>query len=285
MNSKIVRLTLDYLWRTSVVLSAVLLLASGEAVAQGAGSAEAMLEQAADHFANWRLAEAEEAYEQALRLNPSDPQVLAASALYERFEGDYGEALRLQQQAVELEPENPVHRFQLGITHKYMRNYEAATTALQSAIALAPTLISGRANLAIVTIARGNHIQALRHLQVAEQLARQQFEDNIPHWRLAQMAYAYSQLGRRQDVLRLFNELEQSEDPVSDVAWAMTYMAVGDYEEALGRLTTAIEEQEESDDFRQLLGDMVANTYSDPALDGPQFKAVLDGIWAGTEPD
>ncbi len=278
MNSKFLRMTLDYLWRTSVVLSGVLLLATGEVVAQRAGSAEAMLEQAADHFSNWRLAEAEQAYEQALRLGPSDPQILAAFALFNRFRGEYSAAMRMQQQAVELEPDSPAHHFQLGITHKYTRNYDAAATALRNAIGLDPTLISGHSNLAIVAIARGNRAQALRHLQVAEQLARQQFEGDVPDWRLAQMAYAYAQLGRREDVLRFLNEFEQREDPVSGIAWAMTYMAVGDYGQALDRLTTVVEERERSAGMRQLLGDIAANTYSDPALEGPRFQEVLSRV-------
>jgi tetratricopeptide (TPR) repeat protein len=156
-------------------------------------------------------------------------------------------------------------------------------TALRRSVALAPALVSGYSNLAITATAQGDHAQALRYLQVAEHTARQQFAEAMPDWRLAQMAYAYAQLGHREDVIRLADELERQRPPASDVAWAMTYMALGDYVQGLARLAAVIEQRQGAvGGVRQLLGDIAANTYSDPVLEGPGFQEALRALWGGT---
>ena len=67
------------------------------------------------------------------------------------------------------------------------------------------------------------------------------------------------------------------EDPVSNGWWARTYIGVGDFEQALERLTLAVQQRE--------LGDIVpltvlaANPWDIPELDEPEFRNLLDGLW------
>ena len=237
-----------------------------------------LLKQAGEHMANWRWADAEQAYEKALQVAPNNAAVLSQNALFKRFMGEYAESVRLQRRAVELDPKTATQHFQLGISYRYARDYQAATAAFRTAIGLDPDIGNPHAILAITAISRGDELQAVRHLQIAERL----FGEEIPDWRTAQLAYAYAQLGRRQDVQRLVTRLEQRRTQVSNVAWAVAYVALGDYAQALQRLEMVVKQQERTAGVRQLLGEIAANTYDDPALDGPRFQEVLRRVWDGS---
>ena len=58
-------------------------------------------------------------------------------------------------------------------------------------------------------------------------------------------------------------------------------LALGDYEEAFERFEAAIDDPAANGGISlQLLADIAANTYSDPALDGPRFQELLSRMWA-----
>jgi len=251
------------------------LLASGLVSAQGSRT-EALIEEAQAHRNALRADEAEEALERARQMSPDDPDVLSAFGSLRRYTRDYAESVRFNQSALKLAPDNADHLYQLGISLRYVGDLDAAAVLFRRAIALAPADGGANAQLAFTEIVRGNRDQAVRQLQVAEHL----FGENITDWRLAQLAFAYAQLGRRNDVQRLFSAVEEKEDPIDDAVWAMAYIALGDYEEAFERFEAAIDDPAANGGITlQLLADIAANAYSDPALDGPRFQELLSRMW------
>ncbi len=268
----------SYVWGAITLLSGIALLASGSASAQGSRT-DALIEEAVAHWAALRADETEETLERARQMSPDDPAVLSVIGTLRRYTGDYAESVRLHKKALDLDPENVAQIYQLGITLRYARDLDGSVVAFKNAIALNPAAANAHAQLAFTEIVRGNRDQAVRQLQVAEQL----FGEDIPAWRLAQMAFAHAQLGRRNDVMRLFSALEEKEDPVDDAVWAMAYLAVGDYGEALERIQAATDDPGANGGITvQILAQIAANEYRDPALEGPSFQEAFRGMWATT---
>ena len=112
----------------------------------------------------------------------------------------------------------------------------------------------------------------MRHIEIVAQL-------NPGTGRFAQLAAAYSQMGRDEDARRMFLKFEESaaENPVGDAWWARAYIGIGDYEQALQRLETAVEERGLTD--LAPLSVLVANPWGNPELDALEFRALLDGLW------
>jgi tetratricopeptide (TPR) repeat protein len=263
-----------YICGAITLLIGIALLASGSVYAQRTSSVEAALEEAGDHRGQFRVAEAEAAYQRAFDISPDDPSVTAAYGNFKRTLGEHAQAIRLLRRAGELGADNLSLLYQLGITYRYAKDYDAAARVHQRYIGLNPTAANGRLQLAYTEIVRGNRGEALRLLQVAEQI----YGDGVDNWRTAQLAFNYAQLGRRQDVIRLFDRLEEMET-VSQAAWAMAYIALGDYEQALQRIESAVSNPETIGGATNILYQLAANPFDDPALGGPPFQEAFNPLW------
>jgi len=234
------------------------------------GIAQAAL--AVPHYVNWRGAEAEQAFQRALDLNPNDVDVLVLYGRFKRYRGEFDEATRLLRRAVELDPNSRSNLHQVAITYRQAGDWEAAAAAYMDLLNPGPASTGQYAGSATVEAVRGNHAEAVRQLQIAERLEPNSF-------RLSQMVHVYALAGRPDEAMRLFADLEQlaSEDPVGDANWVRAYMGVDDYEGALRRLESAIRNRSPTD--LAALAGIAANPWGDPELEKPAFRALLDELW------
>ncbi len=225
------------------------------------------------HQAHWRWAEAEQAFEQALSLSPNDAAFLSEYSRTKRYRGEYDVSIEAGRRATELDPQSAQSHYQLGISYRYARNYDAAVEAFRDVIELEPSSSGGHAWLAYSEISRGNWVDGTRELELAEQL----YGERILSIRISQLATAYAQLGRRDDVERLFAALEARAEssPVNAALWALMYIALEDYDQALEWLAVAVDD--EAPDLVPL-GEIKANPYADPVLDEPRFQDLRDRI-------
>ena len=231
--------------------------------------------------ATGQWAQAQEAFEEAYDLGPNDADILFNYALLRRELGQYNEALVLNERAVQLNPSDPGLLFQLGASYKTVRNYPAAAAAAREAITLNPTPIQYHVLLGQMEAARGNLAEALRELEIARQL-------ELTPIRFVQMAIAYWQLDRQEDVSSLVDELEQIHDqtPLNDAVWAMAYLALGDHEQALVRLENAVNLQFLAgnfsfNSFRIPFNEIKSNYWGDPVLDeDARFVDLRERIFA-----
>ncbi|MCZ6761163.1 MAG: tetratricopeptide repeat protein, partial [Gemmatimonadetes bacterium] len=239
------------------------------------GSAHAAL--ANIHTANWRGVAAREAFERALQYSPNDANLLTEYARLKRYRGEYAEAIGLMQRAVELDPNNPNRLLNLGVAYRYARDYGSAAATFRRGLELAPAVITLHINLARAEVALGNSSEALRQLSLIETLFG---EDRPNTLRLTQMAVTYSQAGRSDQAMRLFNELEERalEEPVGEASWVRANIAIGDYEQALQYLESAIRERVPTD--VGTLAELAANAIGDPALEtDPRFQELFSRLW------
>ena len=224
------------------------------------------------HAANWRWAEAQQAFEKIYQLNPNNTEILWAYGNFTRDIGSYDESVRLLERATELDPS--VSTYQLGISYRYARNSIAAAEIFRELIELEPAVPIFHMQLAFTEIVLGDRDEGLRELQTTEQL----WIGRIPTDRIVQLVLAYAQLDRRQDVERLVTEFEDraNENPVGNAQWAAIYIALGDYEQAFERLEAMLGDP--AGEFR--FGQIKLNDYRDPVLDELEWQALRDRIGA-----
>ena len=110
-------------------------------------------------------AEALDAYEQALRLDPQCVKALvnAGTLLYDQ--GELAKAVDFFGRAVALEPANALAQFNLGSVLEEIGKLEAARNHLRRAVSLDPSYSDAHYNLAFVCEKLGAHGEARRHWQ------------------------------------------------------------------------------------------------------------------------
>ena len=236
------------------------------------------IEEADHHRKNLRLAEAEVAYQRASTHSPDDPTVLVRYASFKRTLGEYDEAIRLLQRAEESIANGGVLiggpaylQLTWGIT--YYRtgiDYERAAAIFRNFIEEYPDAAPYHSHLAFSEIGRGNQAEALRNLQIAEEL----FGDRLNSYRGATLALGYAKLGRPEDVMRLFGRLQEMES-VSQAAWSAAYIALGDHDQALQHFETAITSPESISGATNVLYFLADNPFDDPALQDARFQELF----------
>lgn len=233
---------------------------------------------AVPHSVHWRGSEAERLFQRAIELSPKDVTILSLYGRFKRFRGEYDESIRLLRAAVELDPNNLQSRNFLAQSYRQSGNWETASMVYSDLLERAGTHSGGMgrsvyAGAAEVEAILGNDSQAIALLRVAERL------ESLGAYRLAQMAHTYSLAGERDDAMRLFAQFEReaSENRVSDAVWVRAFIAIDNYEQALQRLESAVQ--------NRVLGDLAAlagiraNPWRDPELDSPAFRTLVSNLW------
>ena len=110
-------------------------------------------------------AEAIDAYEQALRLDPQRVKALVNSGTLLYDQGELARAVEFFRRAVALEPANALAQFNLGSVLEEIGELEAARNHLRRAVSLDPSYSDAHYNLAFVCERLGAHGEARRHWQ------------------------------------------------------------------------------------------------------------------------
>jgi len=228
------------------------------------------------HWAHWRGAEAERAFQQTLENSPNDVNLMTQYGEFKVRRGEYAEAIRVLRRAVELDPNNTYPLGELSQAYDYYGDRDAAADLTQELLSLEPEQL-GNMGYNVVTARseaiHGNTAEALARLKAAEDLGT----DRV--YRFAQMALVYSILGHADEAARLFAEFEERaiQEGIGNGWWAYAYVAVGDYENALQRIESAFDERVTVD--QTPLFSLASNMWRDPELDTPRFRELLDNLW------
>jgi len=231
------------------------------------------------HSLYGRITEARRDYERAYRLSPNDPTLLQRYATFLSARGEHTEAVQLTQRAVELNPNFPGLRHRLGWMLFAAGDVDAALTAYQRSLDMNPRQPQPSFGIGVIEVIRGNDAEALRALRIAEEFSKR--GGFTSPGRLAGIAYMYSRLTYPTEAERLFLELQDMADElrIGESSWAMAYMALGDYEEALNRLQSLANSArpDEGSNVLQAMN-LLANRWNDPILEEPEFVEVLERL-------
>ena len=193
-------------------------------------------------------------------------------ANFKRARGERDDSIRLHQRAIELDPNSWLPLFQLGVTYHDFGDWDAAAATFQNVLSRYPADVRSNALLGRVEALRGNATEAVRLLQLAEQLGP-------PLFHLVRMVHAYALAGRPEEARRIFTEFEEraTAEGIGDAWWASAYIAVGDYGQARQRLESAVNARLAIDQTALIA--LASNSWRDPELDKPEFRELLDSLW------
>jgi TolB-like protein len=192
--------------------------------------------------------------------------------------GKEAEALAIGERNAELDPNDAAAHIGLGVIYAYAGNRAASVRSLNRALELTAVNPLPRAWLAYNAIVSRDNDAALAEVQLLERVLGS--EPALVF--LPELAYAYSRVGRTDDVARIFAEIE-ARARTTDVGagtWAMAYLALGDEDEALRYLeagATKAANHEPDQGYVQLMN-LRMNFLEDPRLEEPRFAEVLSRI-------
>lgn len=115
-----------------------------------------------------RRAEAKQAYQRAMLLEPSDPDgFLNLAALIHREHGQFKKAVLLCRQAISLAPPSSKGWVLLGCIYQSRSMWDMAEQCQRKALLLEPGLTEAHQNLGLICAARNRHDQAVEHFKQA----------------------------------------------------------------------------------------------------------------------
>ena len=231
----------------------------------------------------WRWTQAEAEYARAYALSPNDPDVLLYYAQFKTFSGDYDAALPMADRVVDLNPTLPDldstgsgSLYSVWLAHVYAGNTEKAIEHLREHLELHPRQLPARLSLGFMLARRGDYTAAEEAFDYVERLTTALGGRTNQ----ANLAYGYARIGRPEKAKRLFEEIERLEGPVSDAAWAVAHLAIGDRARSLERLDRAIETIERREPVSGWFNLMLLkhNLTGDPELEQGDFKMRRDQL-------
>jgi TolB-like protein len=222
---------------------------------------------------NWHWTAAAAMFERA-----SNQELLGYFSWFLSWSGQRARAIEVQRHVVDLDPNNWSGPWMLGIVLLYDGQTDAAATAFRRGIELAPPLSLQHSWLAQAEIVRGNNAEAQRELALAETM----LGGNRALISLVDLLYGYSRLGMRDEVARLYAEIEplaQQQD-IGTGGWAAVYLGIGDQEKALEQLRLGVQRARDHviDQGFFTLMNIRMNVTRDPVLDQPEFAALREQL-------
>jgi TolB-like protein/class 3 adenylate cyclase/Tfp pilus assembly protein PilF len=189
---------------------------------------------AVHEFYDWDWDGAEAEFRRALDLDPSDATANFWYAMH-RMSLKEKDALEHIERARELDPLSSIIGTGMGIILLNTRQYDRSIETLRETIELDPSFGFAQVFLVRAYAAKGMHPEAV---EVAERLAR---TDSGSRSRLA-LAEAYAGAGRREDALRILEEIRGS--AIYPLSVAYVYAALGEADAAFDWLEKAYERRQ-----------------------------------------
>ena len=209
----------------------------------------------------WRWTAARAEYEKSIDLSPNDASAHLAMAYWLLCRGKTDEALSESERARQLDP--------FGVSGKtngwilfHARRYDEAARELRSVPPEHPDYASAQFDLGFVLIAQGNFREAVDVLERTVALTR-----GAPGV-TAMLIHAYARAGRRDDALRLLNEMKEKRRTsyVPAGAFVNAYAGFEDREQTFYWLERAYEEHS------NILQFIETHPHFDFIRDDPRFK-------------
>ena len=147
-----------------------------------------------------------------------------------------------------------------------MGDCDDALTACRKLLSLRPDFSLAHQLHGLVMLSEGDEAKALESLRLSEELG---YCASV--YAIAQTGFAYRILGHREDAQRIFEHIEAlaREYVLTDAAWALAYLAVGDLGKALRSLNRAADRGGAGEDISTAT--IRFNLLSAPVLEQPEF--------------
>ncbi len=227
----------------------------------------------------WYWNAAVEEYLKAVDAMPNDLSARQGLAWSLGWLGRHEEAIEQAQLGIDLNPLNANALYYIAPVYAYAGDYDSAIEVMRRAQQLIPSNPVVQAWLGFMETARRNTDAAILELRRAEKM----LGNNPSTVFLPEFAHAYSLLGLRQDVDRIYATLMErakSDDSLGSGTWAQTYLAIGDYDRALEWLEVIATKAQNHiiDEATINVLHLKMNYMNDPVLRQPRFVEVFSRI-------
>jgi tetratricopeptide (TPR) repeat protein len=214
-----------------------------------------------------------ECFERALALSPNDAWVLHLASTWYLAESLPREAHELLVRIEQLDPidsvgSEPTRR--IGEFFFLSGDLERSTQYLRRQVQQQPTAALWRHLLAFNEALLGNREEAIRQLDIAEELLADSPEDEVYRVGYAPV-YAYSRIGRPADARRMFDRFLAAADDgdLLPMMWVMAYLGIGDVERAYEWAKVVVDRTRVPWPGPHLW--LALNPMNDPVLERPEF--------------
>jgi len=185
-------------------------------------------------YYDWDWAGAEKSFRRAIELNPNYSYGHYVYALLLSALGRHTEAIHESRRAQESDPVSLLVNSVAGLVYCFARQFGTAEEQLRKALQLDPNFMFAHWILGgICLVSMGRYDEAIAELQTAIALS-----ENVAHPR-GLLGYAYAKAGRKDDALRVLEELDELSKRryVAPSSRAFPYIGLGD-----ARWSQALEE-------------------------------------------
>ena len=219
------------------------------------------------HRFNWRGADSVAAFERAYQLSPNNDDILDDYGRMLSFTGQHETAISIARRTAELRPNYiglPDYLWRAG------RYQEAAD--LFRRVNDPDAMSWANLSLALCELLLGDEAAARTAVRLTEQMVP---GEDIFEGELAQRVYLYGRLGDSESAMIHFELLETTEVVfgLAPAMRALTYLGIGDEEQALAWLVIASESRG-PENWSQAEVDIAINSFQDPVLDQTEFADV-----------
>lgn len=177
---------------------------------------------------------AEQAFRQALALNPNLAMAHRNYSWYLNMMGRSAEGIAEMKRATEIDPMSPLFSEDLGWQYWDIGQSDKAIEEARKSLELDPNFPYAHLLLALAHAERGRYTEAIA--------AGQKAAHADPDLRFG-LAVAYARAGRKDLALRIAAEIKKQPSPWGDWGLAEVYAALGDREEALRWLDQAFQDR------------------------------------------
>ena len=182
----------------------------------------------------WNWSGAEREYRRAIDLNPNYPLAHIWYAMYLYGMQRFDEGIEQARRAQRLEPASPYINTWAAAGYVYAGRFEEGIAAARKALDLDPTHSDASIVLGRMYVTRRDYPKAIAELE--RMLATQKNREPLV---IGALAHAYARGGRREEALRLVDELRQRENSVTPFALIWADAGLGENDEAFDRLERA----------------------------------------------
>ena len=187
---------------------------------------------------DWKWAESEREFKQALRLNPKSAQAHQWYANLLVALGRDEEAISQTKQAQELEPTSLIIRAHFGFVYFFQHRYDDSIAECQKVLELDRGFFATHRYLGQSYAQKGKYDQAISEFQRAVST------NGSPQMR-AELAYTYGKAGKKEDAQKILSSLQDpsAEGYISPYGIALIYSGLGNKEETFNWLERGFEER------------------------------------------
>jgi len=219
-------------------------------------------------YYDWDWKEAEKKFKRALELNPNNATAHHWYAFYLTIFARFDEAIKEIKRAQELDPLSSIINTDIGMILYYARQFDEAKEQCFKTLEIDPNFWKVYLCLGMVYIQKELYKEAIVELEKAIKI------NPFDQRSLAYLGYAWGMLGRKDQTLKVLDELlkQAKEKYVCAVDIATLYISIEEEEEAIAWLEKAYEEHEPLFTFAR-----VRPTF-DALRSNTKFKELLEKI-------